>query len=77
MYARNLINECKFIINLTNYLFTFYTSVKSRKRECVRLKKATDHRNTQERNNYLKISLHSNRTGADEFGFCALILLNQ
>jgi hypothetical protein len=77
MYARNLVNECKFIINLTQYLFTIYISVKLRKCKCVRLNKAADQRKKQERKKYLKVSLHSNRTGADEFGFSTLILLNQ
>ena len=62
-------NECKFIVNLTQYLFTIYTTVKLGKSKCVRLKKAADQRKEQERQNYLKISLHSNRTGADESGF--------
>jgi hypothetical protein len=77
MYARNLINEYKLKIILAQYLFNIYSAVKLRKRKCLRLKKAADQRKNQERKNYLKISLHSIRTEADEFGFSTLILLNQ
>jgi hypothetical protein len=75
MYASVLINEFKFVISWT-HLFTIHTSVKVREGNCVRLKKAADHWSKQEIKDYIKFLLHSNRTGADEFGFHTLIHLD-